>query len=363
MELFKVLVIIGILGVFFGLGPLLIWVVQKHVNNKLNNVENIKLQIEVETITKQEKLNQKISELVNNKALSDKEKTELEEEINSIQTELNQKQAELSHNQMLTGKLKAKKYTKRNPIKAIIIYYCFILSIIAIFGGFIFLDNKYDITNSKPKTYTISELKVEIESEWFEGYRSRDDNYQIKKYYKADGYDPNAEFGATKDWKGSPCQSYSHDVNQLVLGHQMIKVKYTFYGLNGLGRGQHREYEPNDIMPFMKNPFDKWEHKPSTNDYFATFNTGINRADSQFQNKLLKDFIDHYMYLNYKGPKWLIEEDKDFFMDEVECHIIDPKDSRFPKDEMKNYYLHFNPKQKYLTLYNKKFNIKNNEEN
>ncbi|AGL90056.1 Hypothetical Protein SLY_0132 [Strawberry lethal yellows phytoplasma (CPA) str. NZSb11] len=136
MELFKVLVIIGILGVFFGLGPLLIWFVQKHVNNKLNNVENIKLQIEIETITKQEKLNQKISELVNNKALSVQEKTELQEEKNTIQTELNQKKAELSHNQMLAGQLKAKKYKKRNPIKPIIIYYCYYNKYICYFRWF-----------------------------------------------------------------------------------------------------------------------------------------------------------------------------------------------------------------------------------
>ncbi|CAM11521.1 Conserved hypothetical protein [Candidatus Phytoplasma australiense] len=360
MELFKALVIIGILGFLFGLGPILIYFIQKHVNNKLNNVENIKLQTEIETITKQGKLNQKIAELVNNKALSVQEKTELQEEINTIQNELNQKKAELSHNQMLAGQLKAKKYKKRNPIKAIIIYYCFIISIFAIFGGFIFLDNKYDITNSKPKTYTITEPKIEIESEWFEGYRSRDDNYQIKKYYKADGYDPNAEFGATKDWKGSPCQSYSHNVNHLVLGHQIIKVKYTFYGLNGLGRGQHREYEPTDIMPFMKNPFDKWEVKDSRIDFFKTFHTKNKNDDSQFNNMFINDPSNHYTKLNYKGPKWLIEEDKDFFMDEVQCHIIDPKDSRYPKDEKKNYYLHFNPKQRYITLYTKKFNTKNN---
>ncbi|AGL89966.1 Hypothetical Protein SLY_0040 [Strawberry lethal yellows phytoplasma (CPA) str. NZSb11] len=115
MELFKVLVIIGILGVFFGLVPLLIWFVQKHVNNKLNNLENIKLKIEVETTTKQKKLNQKIAELVNNKYLSVQEKTELQEEINTIQTELKQKQAELSHNQMLTGQLKAKG-RQRSPL-------------------------------------------------------------------------------------------------------------------------------------------------------------------------------------------------------------------------------------------------------
>ncbi|AGL90916.1 OmpH family outer membrane protein [Candidatus Phytoplasma australiense] len=338
MELFKVLVIIGILGVF-----LLIWFVQKHVNNKLNNVENIKFKIEVETITKQKKLNQKIAELVNNKALSVQEKTELQEEINTIQTELRQQQAELSHNQMLAGKLKAKKYTKRNPIKAIIIYYCFIISIFAIFGGFIFLDNKYDITNSKPKTYTISEPKVEIEAEWFETGNKKYAIEEDNKPYRND--------------KGKWVMNGVADE-----GEWKIKIKYTFYGLDGLGCGQHREYEPTDLMPFMKNPFDKWETKLSSIDFFDTFHTKHKNDDSQFNNMFINNYVDHYTELNYKGPKWLIEEDKDFFMDEVTCHIIDPKDSSFPKREMKNYYLHFNPKQNYITLYTKKFNTKENEE-
>ncbi|AGL90057.1 hypothetical protein SLY_0133 [Strawberry lethal yellows phytoplasma (CPA) str. NZSb11] len=145
------------------------------------------------------------------------------------------------------------------------------------------------------------------------------------------------------------------------MGHQMIKVKYTFYGLNVLGRGQHREYEPNDIMSFMKNPFDKWEVKDSRIDFFDTFIMKHKGDDSYFGRiNFIHNRSNHYTELEYKGPKWLIEEDKDFFMDEVECHIIDPKDSIDPKSEMKNYYLHFNPKQRYITLYTKKFNTKNN---
>ncbi|AGL90913.1 AAA family ATPase [Candidatus Phytoplasma australiense] len=140
----------------------------------------------------------------------------------------------------------------------------------------------------------------------------------------------------------------------------MIKEKYRFNGLNGFGRGHHCEYEPTDIMQFMKNPFDKWETKLSSIDFFDTFHTKHKNDDSQFNNMFINNYVDHYTELNYKGPKWLIEEDKDFFMDEVTCHIIDPKDSSFPKREMKNYYLHFNPKQRYITLYTKKFNTKNN---
>ncbi|PWV43606.1 MAG: hypothetical protein DF280_02355 ['Brassica napus' phytoplasma] len=34
----------------------------------------------------------------------------------------------------------------------------------------------------------------------------------------------------------------------------MIKRTYTFYGLAGLGRGQHQEYEPTDL-PFTSKTF------------------------------------------------------------------------------------------------------------
>ncbi|AGL90846.1 AAA family ATPase [Candidatus Phytoplasma australiense] len=143
-----------------------------------------------------------------------------------------------------------------------------------------------------------------------------------------------------------------------------VEKLYAFYSLNGLGRGQHRECEPTDLMPFMKNPFDKWETKDSSSDYFDTFHMKHKGNDSYFGDiNFINNRSNHYTELEYEGPKWLIEEDKDFFMDEVRCHIIDPKDSGFPKREKKNYYLHFNPKQSYITLYTKKFNTKKDIEN
>ncbi|AGL90679.1 hypothetical protein [Candidatus Phytoplasma australiense] len=283
MELFKVLVIIGFLGVFFGLGPLLIWFVQKRENK--NRIKKVNL-------------------------------------------------------------------------KTLMIWY-YVITIIAIggIGLFAFLDNKYDIKNSKPKTYTISEPKVEIEAEWFE----------TESKYEWKGYE-SINIGNKKYPIEENNKPYRNDKGKWVMdgvadeGEWKIKVKYIFYGLNGFGRGQHCEYEPNDIMSFMKNPFDKWKTKHSTNDYFDTFITRDKYDDSQFDNMFINDYVDHYTELNYKGPKWLIEEDKDFFMDEVQCHIINPKDSRYPKDEKKNYYLHFNPKQRYITLYTKKFNTQPTEE-
>ncbi|AGL90843.1 hypothetical protein [Candidatus Phytoplasma australiense] len=244
---------------------------------------------------------------------------------------------------------------KKVNLKTLMIWhYVIIISIFAIFGGFIFLDNKYDITNSNPKTYTIPNPKIEIEFEWFE----------TESKYEWKGYE-SINIGNKKYPIEENNKPYRNDKGKWVMdgvaeeGEWKIKVKYTFYGLNGLGGGHHREYEPTDLMPFMKNPFDKWETKDSSSDYFDTFHMKHKGNDSYFGDiNFINNRSNHYTDLEYEGPKWLIEEDKDFFMDEVRCHIIDPKDSGFPKREKKNYYLHFNPKQSYITLYTKKFNTK-----
>lgn len=142
----------------------------------------------------------------------------------------------------------------------------------------------------------------------------------------------------------------------------MIEIKYTFYGLNGLGKGQYKEYEPTDIPPFYKNPFNKWKYKNSQIDHFGTFFTLHDKKDSQFRNLLIQDPPNHTIELHYEGPKWLIEEDKDFYMEDVECHEFESIKNFDGHFRYKNYYLHFNPVKKYLTLYTKKFNVKPVEE-
>ncbi|XFE93797.1 hypothetical Protein pso3_01000 [Candidatus Phytoplasma solani] len=72
---------------------------------------------------------------------------------------------------------------------------------------------------------------------------------------------------------------------------------------------------------------------------------------------MIVDPSNHYIELNYKGPKWLLEEDKDFFMDEVNC-ISNKRDENNLHFINKTYYLHFNPKQGYITLYTQKHNTK-----
>ncbi|XBQ83676.1 hypothetical protein PSOL_01720 [Candidatus Phytoplasma solani] len=121
----------------------------------------------------------------------------------------------------------------------------------------------------------------------------------------------------------------------------MIKRTYTFYGLAGLGRGKHTEHKPTDLAPFIKNPFDKWYDGNLTVDQFRGFHTKRQHKDSQFDDHMLVDPSNHYIELNYEGPKWLLEEDEDFFMDEVNCI----SNKRKPEGSLadKTYYLHLQP--------------------
>ncbi|MBY7576988.1 hypothetical protein K6L59_02220, partial [Candidatus Phytoplasma sp. Tabriz.2] len=97
-------------------------------------------------------------------------------------------------------------------------------------------------------------------------------------------------------------------------------------------------------------------------DYFGTFFTLHDKKDSQFQDLIIQDPSNHTIKLNYKGPKWLIEEDKDFYMEEAQCDEFESIENLDGHFRYKKYYLHFNPVKQYLTLYTKKFNTKNDEE-
>ncbi|MGL9687475.1 MAG: hypothetical protein ACQBVK_01615, partial [Candidatus Phytoplasma sp. TWB_XP] len=128
----------------------------------------------------------------------------------------------------------------------------------------IFLDNKYDITNKKPKTYDIPSNKTEVKEEYFYGYQIHDPKKISKKHPIPSNEKPYLGSDG-KTWylyKNSP---------ETLQGTPMIDIKYTFYGLDGLGKGQYKEYEPTDIPPFYKNPFNKWKYKDDQIDYFRSF--------------------------------------------------------------------------------------------
>ncbi|MGL9687375.1 MAG: hypothetical protein ACQBVK_01050, partial [Candidatus Phytoplasma sp. TWB_XP] len=83
---------------------------------------------------------------------------------------------------------------------------------------------------------------------------------------------------------------------------------------------------------------------------------------SQFGLVLQIDPNTHTIEVNYEGPKWLLEEDKDFYMDDVKCREFESIENFDGKFRYKNHYLHFNPVKRYITLYTKKFNVKPVEE-
>ncbi|MGL9687897.1 MAG: hypothetical protein ACQBVK_03970, partial [Candidatus Phytoplasma sp. TWB_XP] len=111
------------------------------------------------------------------------------------------------------------------------------------------------------------------------------------------------------------------------------------------------------IPPFYKNPFNKWKYKDDQIDYFRSF-TNIGKVgkerDSQFGPVLRINPNTHTIEVNYKGPKWLLEEDKDFYMDDVKCDEFESIENFDGKFRYKNYYLYFNPVKQYITLYTKK---------
>ncbi|MGZ3140095.1 hypothetical protein [Candidatus Phytoplasma solani] len=284
MELFKILTIIGILGIIFGLIPLWIWFIQKRENTNRIKKVNIKT--------------------------------------------------------------------------ALIVYYVMMSIIVLAFGVFLFLDIKYDITKTKPKFYPIPNYKIETHDEWFQ---AKEKQRESENYYDSYRIDYSEE--AKEKIKNIKANELELTVNGVKIeGTPMIKRTYTFYGLDGLGRGHHYSHEPTDLAPFVKNPFDNWYDGNLTSDKFGVFHTKdtwIHSDESQFDNHMLVDPSNHYIELNYKGPKWLLEEDKDFFMDEVNC--ISNKRSPEGSLKYKTYYLHFNPKQGYITLYTQKHNTKENK--
>ncbi|WP_349402167.1 putative membrane protein [Candidatus Phytoplasma solani] len=281
MELFKLLVIIGILGIIFGLIPLWIWFIQKRENTNRIKKVNIKT--------------------------------------------------------------------------ALIVYYVMMSIIVLAFGVFLFLDIKYDITKTKPKIYPIPNTKIETHDEWFQ---AKEKQRESENYYDSYRIDYSEE--AKEKIKNIKANELELTINGVKIeGTPMIKRTYTFYGLAGLGKGKHPEHELTDLAPFVKNPFDNWYEKGYTVDEFRGFHTKRQHKDSQFDDHMLVDPSNHYIELNYEGPKLLLEEDKDFFMDEVNC----PTNKSRPEGSLinKTYYLHFNPKQAYITLYTQKHNTKENK--
>ncbi|WAN63447.1 ATP-dependent Zn protease [Candidatus Phytoplasma rubi] len=162
---------------------------------------------------------------------------------------------------------------------------------------------------------------------------------------------------------------------------QMIKAKYTFDGLNGIGYYQQQlankdninfyelgniknrlenQKEPSNLANYIKDryPFDRWNNRgltyeeTSINGFkFSRFDIGFYSYLENYVNlekQFKEDSSGNCLILKYKGPKHLLDADKDYYLG---CAWLE--NSEFNNE---NFHLHFNPVRKTLSLYQDKHN-------
>ncbi|WP_017193192.1 hypothetical protein [Italian clover phyllody phytoplasma] len=221
-----------------------------------------------------------------------------------------------------------------NIIKKIIKWFFFILGIILfliiVFIGFIVLTEKKINKLPKEKIPILNEPKMETHEEWY------DDNKKC----------------------------------------QMIKAKYTFDGLNGIGyyrqqlqekKGSHNDIsiaqehletqkEPSNLAYYIEDryPFDLWKEKSANGFEFSQFDM---KDDSHlcskinFEKQFKEDSSGNCLILKYKGPKHFLDDDKDYYLGRARV-----SDSNF---KLTDFHLHFNPFRKTLSIYQDKHNYDN----
>ncbi|WP_284928595.1 hypothetical protein [Candidatus Phytoplasma sp. AldY-WA1] len=144
------------------------------------------------------------------------------------------------------------------------------------------------------------------------------------------------------------------------ISEPLIEKTYTFFGFNGFDQCQYKDKIPKDLAPFIKEPFNNWCIERT--DYFMSSFFHIDVLSNNYSGPVFSVFNDSFVKENqtikmdYTGPKDLLEQDKDFYVNEVKCPL---QENTTRKDIITTtYYLHFNPKKQYITLYNEKLNIK-----
>ncbi|WAN63463.1 ATP-dependent Zn protease [Candidatus Phytoplasma rubi] len=152
---------------------------------------------------------------------------------------------------------------------------------------------------------------------------------------------------------------------------QMIKAKYTFDSLNGIGYYQQQlankdninfyelgniknrlenQKEPSNLANYIKDrhPFDHWNNNGFK---FSQFDKEIDSYLYKYvrlEQQLNEGPGGNYLILKYKGPKHFLEEDKDYYLG---CTWLE--NSEFNNED---FHLHFNPVRKTLSLYQDKHN-------
>jgi len=156
------------------------------------------------------------------------------------------------------------------------------------------------------------------------------------------------------------------------ISEPLIEKTYKFFGFNGFDQCQHKDKIPKDLAPFIREPFNNWYytnnmppykgHGGSEVDYFSNSQFSIDTLNGRHRGPVFSVFnnsfvetIDKTIKMDYTGPKYLLEEDKDFYVNEVKCPL---QQNKRWEEKTTTYYLHFNPKKQYITLYTEKLNIK-----
>ncbi|WP_232308843.1 hypothetical protein [Maize bushy stunt phytoplasma] len=149
----------------------------------------------------------------------------------------------------------------------------------------------------------------------------------------------------------------------------MIQIKYTFDGLNGIGYYQKQlndktnkkffeletikdrlesQLEPDNLVCYIKDrhPFDRWNKRGATSEDFGFINGFDSASFDMKDGSFLRNNItfekqqnegpgNNKLILKYKGPKHLLQEDKDYYLGEIYTHNDNFK--------LTHFHLHFNP--------------------
>ncbi|MGE9276878.1 MAG: hypothetical protein ACQKHC_03305 [Candidatus Phytoplasma pruni] len=210
----------------------------------------------------------------------------------------------------------------------------------------------------------IPKMKSEIKEEYFEAREDSNFNPISEKY----PIDKSTQIGEIGNGKYKYALSLPN--SDYVLGTPIIDITYTCFGFNGLNNPQYPDKVPTDLKAFVKQkPFNKWEYLEIDPNFqgncFAKVSDIPQDLDSRKNNSLFAQknifsdgvFVDTSNYnirIHYKGPKYILDTDKDFYLIQIKI----PKDDRLGTTDKQTYYLHFNPVKQYITLYTEPMNTK-----
>ncbi|WP_261974267.1 hypothetical protein [Vaccinium witches'-broom phytoplasma] len=163
-------------------------------------------------------------------------------------------------------------------------------------------------------------------------------------------------------------------LNIKTLDHTIIDQTYPFTRFNGLDNCQYPRKVPSDLKAFVKQkPFNQWHYREESlrfnstqpncfdgvvavrQDLDSRKNNSLFTQNNTFSDTVLIDQSNYNIQIRYQGPKYILDTDKDFYLQPIKI----PKNNLLGSLHDKQiYYLHFNPVKQYLTLYTEPMNTK-----